>query len=83
MGMDAGISITFYDKDSKKMKVFYEDCYKMNSTCATFSILEGATKIRVCFSTEYDKCAHSDDESSDTCDEEEGEEEGEKEEESS
>lgn len=65
MGMDAGIKVIFYDKENKVIMTDSMDCYKCSYACKSFFIPHGAKSVRVCFSTEYDKCNHSSDESSD------------------
>lgn len=60
MGMDAGITIVFLDKYGKKIYREYIDCYKGNAAGDTFSIAHGADKVKVYYSTEYDRYSDSD-----------------------
>lgn len=82
MGMDAGIKVTFYDADGKKIQSTYLDCYEGQVKCEKHKIPENATSVKTCFTTEYencDECLYLDNENSSEstfysdCDEEEEE----------
>lgn len=57
MGLDAGITITFYDVVERKMKSMYIDCYTCAFNCAKYEIPQNAKSVNICFSTEYDHCS--------------------------
>lgn len=56
MGMSAGISISFLDEDKKKIGTMHMDCYKCRANCQIFNIPKNSVSVKVCFSTEYEKC---------------------------
>lgn len=56
MGMDAGVTITFYDSNGKKICSEKLDCYEASSDCREFALPENSKSVKVCFTTEYSKC---------------------------
>jgi hypothetical protein len=66
MGMDAGVTVTFFNAERVQLRKEYIDCYKASNNCEEFTLRENEKTFRVCFSTEYDdeKCeyCHSKDE---------------------
>lgn len=60
MGMDAGVTIYFYDKDGKRISEEYVDCYKCGAIGERFETPADTNEVKVCFSTEYDNITDSD-----------------------
>lgn len=56
MGMEASVTITFYDSDGKKIYSEKLDCYKVETNCDEFKIPKNSASVKICFNTEYSKC---------------------------
>lgn len=53
MGMDAGVTYTFLDKDGNVILKDYLDCYKNRKANDGFDIPEGSTYFKIKYRTEY------------------------------
>lgn len=55
MGVDAGVTIIFYNSDGEIIKKFSIDCYKFQANGKSFKIPSNAHSVKVYFSSEYDR----------------------------
>lgn len=61
MGLEAGVVVTFYDKNNKRLERNSIDCYKCCANGDTFNIPVGSETVKVYFSTEDDLYSDDDD----------------------
>lgn len=55
--MNASVKVTFYDASGKVIDWAHLDCYKCQSICDMLNIPPATKMLRLCFSTEYSRCA--------------------------